>query len=143
MAWARAVLEGMRTANAPRLPELAPAPFLKLVPPLRADGELVAEALGSGARARLAEEELYRRYRGAVVRLASSFSELDCDEVDDVVQESFVRAGRVHVRLRVRVCPELVSWILGFGADVRVIEPQSLRLRIARLSREMEKAHHA
>jgi len=94
MAWARAVLEGMRTANAPRLPELAPAPFLKLVPPLRADGELVAEALGSGARARLAEEELYRRYRGAVVRLASSFSELDCDEVDDVVQESFVRAFR-------------------------------------------------
>src|SRR5438132_9325821 len=58
-------------------------------------------------------------------------------------QESFVRAGRVHVRLRVRVCPEVVMWVLGFGADVRVVEPQSLRRRIARLSREMEKAHHA
>src|SRR5207245_6797438 len=58
-------------------------------------------------------------------------------------QESFVRAGRIHVRLRVRVCPEIVSWILGFGADVRVIEPQSLRRRVARLSREMEKAPHA
>ena len=56
-------------------------------------------------------------------------------------QESFVRAGRVHLRLRVRVCPELVSWILGFGPDVRVLEPQSLRRRVARLSREMEKAH--
>jgi predicted DNA-binding transcriptional regulator YafY len=56
-------------------------------------------------------------------------------------QESFVRAGRVHLRLRVRVCPELVSWILGFGPDARVLEPQSLRRRVARLSREMEKAH--
>jgi RNA polymerase sigma-70 factor (ECF subfamily) len=92
MAWARAVLEGMRTANAPRFPELAAAPRLKLVPRPKADAELVAEALGSGATARLAEEELYRRYRGAVVRLASSFTELDFDEVDDVVQESFVRA---------------------------------------------------
>jgi RNA polymerase sigma-70 factor (ECF subfamily) len=94
MAWARAVLEGMRTANAPRFPELAQTPLLKLVPAPPTDGELVADALSSGGRARLAEEELYRRYRGAVVRLASSFTELDFDEVDDVVQESFVRAFR-------------------------------------------------
>jgi predicted DNA-binding transcriptional regulator YafY len=58
-------------------------------------------------------------------------------------QESFVRAGRVHLRLRVRVCPELVSWILGFGSDVRVIEPGSLGRRIARVAREMAKAHAA
>jgi RNA polymerase sigma-70 factor (ECF subfamily) len=102
MAWARAVLEGMRPANAPRLPELAQEPRLKLVPRPKADGELVAEALGSGATARLAEEELYRRYRGSVVRLASSFSELDCDEVDDVVQESFVRAFRALAGLKDR-----------------------------------------
>jgi RNA polymerase sigma-70 factor, ECF subfamily len=102
MAWARAVLEDMRTANAPRFTELAPAPRLKLVPRPKADGELVAAALGSGATARLAEEELYRRYRGAVVRLASSFSELDCDEVDDVVQESFVRAFRALSGLKDR-----------------------------------------
>ncbi|HWE24019.1 MAG TPA: sigma-70 family RNA polymerase sigma factor [Myxococcales bacterium] len=92
----------MRTANAPRFFELSPAPRLKLVPRPRADGELVADALGSGACARLAEEELYRRYRGAVVRLASSFSELDCDEVDDVVQESFVRAFRALCGLKDR-----------------------------------------
>ena len=56
-------------------------------------------------------------------------------------QESFLRAGRVHVRLRVRVCPELVSWILGFGPDVRVIGPPPLKQRIARLTREMAKVH--
>ena len=30
-------------------------------------------------------------------------------------QESFRRAGRLHVRLRVRLCPEVVAWSLGFG----------------------------
>jgi RNA polymerase sigma-70 factor (ECF subfamily) len=84
----------MRTANAPRFLELAQTPRLKLVPPPPTDGELVVEALAFGARSRLAEEELYRRYRGAVVRLASSFTELDADEVDDVAQEAFVRAFR-------------------------------------------------
>jgi RNA polymerase sigma-70 factor (ECF subfamily) len=84
----------MRTANAPRFPEFLQAPRLKLVPPPATDGELVAEALSRGQRAKLAEEELYRRYRGAVARLACSFSELDSDEADDVVQEAFVRAFR-------------------------------------------------
>src|SRR5436190_567371 len=42
-------------------------------------------------------------------------------------QESFVRGGRIHVRLRVRLCPEVVAWILGFGPDVRVVEPKALR----------------
>src|SRR5437660_9900649 len=58
-------------------------------------------------------------------------------------QESFVRSGRVHVRLRVRVCPELVAWVLGFGADARVVEPPALRQRIARLVREMARVHGA
>jgi predicted DNA-binding transcriptional regulator YafY len=49
-------------------------------------------------------------------------------------QESFTRAGRVHVRLRVRICPEIVSWILGFGPDARVIHPPLLKKRIARLA---------
>ena len=56
-------------------------------------------------------------------------------------QESSIRGGRIHVRLRVRVCPELVSWILGFGADVRVVKPPELRRRIARLAQQMAKAH--
>ena len=52
-------------------------------------------------------------------------------------QESFVRAGRIHVRLRVRVCPEVVGWVLAFGPDVRVIGPPALGRRIARLARQM------
>jgi predicted DNA-binding transcriptional regulator YafY len=56
-------------------------------------------------------------------------------------QESFVRGGRVHVRLRVRVCPEVIQWLLGFGADVQILAPVALRERIARLSARMAKVH--
>ena len=56
-------------------------------------------------------------------------------------QESFVRAGRVHVRLRVRLCPEVVSWILGFGPDARVVGPPQLKRHIAELVRGMARSH--
>src|SRR5882672_7141507 len=56
-------------------------------------------------------------------------------------QESFVRAGRVHVRLRVRLCPEVVAWILGFGPDARVVGPPSLKRQIVTLVRGMVRAH--
>src|SRR5947209_8908721 len=52
-------------------------------------------------------------------------------------QQSFVRAGRVHVRLRVRLCPEVVSWILGFGPAARVVGPPALKRQIATLVRAM------
>ena len=58
-------------------------------------------------------------------------------------QESFVRSGRVHVRLRVRVCPELVSWILGFGPEARVIGPPRLKRQIGRLAQRMARTHLA
>jgi predicted DNA-binding transcriptional regulator YafY len=58
-------------------------------------------------------------------------------------QESFTRAGRIHVRLKVRICPEVVSWILGLGDDVRVIEPRSLGRRVERLARRMARVHRA
>jgi len=58
------------------------------------DSALVARVLAGGPRGKAAEEELYRRYRPAVSRLAASFSELDADEADDVVQEAFVRGFR-------------------------------------------------
>jgi len=63
------------------------------------DSTLVARALRGE---RLAEEELYRRYRPAVARLAASFSELDADETEDVVQEAFVRAFRALGALKDR-----------------------------------------
>ncbi|TMA14497.1 MAG: WYL domain-containing protein, partial [Deltaproteobacteria bacterium] len=58
-------------------------------------------------------------------------------------QESFVRSGRVHVRLRVRICPELVSWILGFGPEARVIGPPRLKRQIGRLAQRMARTHQA
>jgi hypothetical protein len=37
---------------------------------------------------------------------------------------------RVEVRLHVGLCPELESWILGFGEQAEVVEPRVLRERI-------------
>ena len=66
------------------------------------DRELVYRALHGGPRGSAAEEELYRRYRPTVSRLAGSFQELDVDEVEDVVQEAFVRAFRALGSLKDR-----------------------------------------
>jgi RNA polymerase sigma-70 factor (ECF subfamily) len=44
--------------------------------------------------------EIYRCFRPALLRLASAFATLDRDEVEDVVQESFVRAFRALPALR-------------------------------------------
>src|SRR3989442_13943185 len=74
LAWARRVLEGMRTAIVPRFPEFSQAPRLKLVPPPPTDGELGAEALREGPRARMAEEELCGSYARALAGLAGGFS---------------------------------------------------------------------
>jgi RNA polymerase sigma-70 factor (ECF subfamily) len=93
-----------------------PAPLLTLVTSERShDGALVAQALSSGAPARQAEEALYRKYRGAVSRIAASFSELDADEAQDVVQEAFVRAFRA---LRSLKDPERFSaWLFTIARN--------------------------
>ncbi len=39
--------------------------------------------------------------------------------------------GTVLVKLRVRVCPEVQSWVLGFGEHAEVLRPQSLRKQVA------------
>ena len=75
-------------------------PQLTLLDGYLKDSTLVARALSKGPRAKMAEEELYRRYRPAVSRLAASFSELDPDEAEDVVQEAFVRAFRALISLK-------------------------------------------
>ena len=115
MAWARGLLRGMSTAEQlwPAMPVTKPGqataqkPALTLTlvggaasVPLSLDAELVARALRGGVAGAQAEEALYRRYQGAVSRLASSFSELDADEADDVVQEAFVRAFRALPSLK-------------------------------------------
>ena len=58
------------------------------------DLDLVSRALAGGHDGARAQDDLYRKYRPAVARIAASFSDLDHDEADDVVQESFVRAFR-------------------------------------------------
>jgi predicted DNA-binding transcriptional regulator YafY len=47
----------------------------------------------------------------------------------------------VRVRLRVRVCPELEAWILGFGEQAEVIAPAKLREKIAARASAMDRAY--
>jgi len=61
------------------------------------DADLVARALGGDAAGQRA---IYDRYRPPVARLARSFAELDADDVEDVIQESFVRAFQSLPRLQ-------------------------------------------
>jgi RNA polymerase sigma-70 factor (ECF subfamily) len=80
-----------------------------------AEATLVGRALSGGPRGRAAEEELYRRYRPAVCRLAASFSELDHDEADDVVQEAFVRAFRALASLKDR--ERFAAWLFTIARN--------------------------
>ena len=93
----------MRTSTATAAPRRiwpAAARALSLVPTLETDAELVRRAIAGRGQGALAEEELYRRFRPAVARLAGSFNELDADEAEDVVQEAFVRAFRAMASLK-------------------------------------------
>src|SRR5207245_10673621 len=76
------------------LPEPPVRPHLTLLDGRVKDSVLVGRALTGGPRGKAAEEELFRRYRPAVSRLAASFSELDPDAADGVVQEAVVRGVR-------------------------------------------------
>src|SRR2546430_16366702 len=72
-------------------PEPPVRPHLTLLDGRVKDSVLVGRALASGPRSKAAEEELFRRYRPAVSRLAASFSGLGPDEADDGGPEAFVR----------------------------------------------------
>jgi RNA polymerase sigma-70 factor (ECF subfamily) len=88
-------------------PEAQPAP-------LRPEEEaaLVARAAGGDETA---FRELYDRHRPAVFRVARAFASLGPDDVDDVVQEAFVRAFRSLPRLRE---PERFgAWILTIARN--------------------------
>src|SRR5438046_8261431 len=90
-------------------------PQLTLLDGYVKDSTLVARALSKGSRSKAAEEELYRRYRPAVSRLAASFSELDPDEADDVVQEAFVRAFRALISLKDR--ERFAAWLFTIASN--------------------------
>lgn len=48
----------------------------------------------------------------------------------------------VTVRLTVRVCPELVGWILGFGDEAEVISPATLREEVAGRAKRLAALYH-
>jgi len=90
-------------------------PVLTLLDGHVKDATLVSRALAGGIRSKAAEEELYRRYRPAVSRLAGSFSELDADETEDVVQEAFVRAFRALASLKDR--ERFAAWLFTIARN--------------------------
>src|SRR5213082_664134 len=90
-------------------------PVLTLLDGRVKDATLVSRALAAGRRGKAAEEELYRRYRPAVSRLAGSFSELDHDEAEDVVQEAFVRAFRALASLKDR--ERFAAWLFTIARN--------------------------
>lgn len=92
--------------------EARSSPVLTL---LDGDSTLVARAIAGGPRGKAAEDELYRRYRPAVSRLAGSFSELDADESEDVVQEAFVRAFRALASLKDR--ERFAAWLFTIARN--------------------------
>jgi RNA polymerase sigma-70 factor, ECF subfamily len=98
-----------------KIPEPPARPRLLLLDGHLTDATLVARALRAGPRGRAAEEELYRRYRPAVSRLALSFSELDADEADDVTQEAFVRAFRALSGLKDR--ERFAAWLFTIARN--------------------------
>src|ERR1700682_56954 len=97
------------------LPEPPVRPHLTLLDGRVKESVLVGRALAGGPRGKAAEEELYRRYRPAVSRLAASFSELDPDETEDVVQEAFVRAFRALASLKDR--ERFAAWLFTIARN--------------------------
>jgi len=61
------------------------------------DAALVARAIQGD---RTAHRALYDKYRPAAFRVARSFGELDRDDVEDVIQEAFVRGFQNLARLK-------------------------------------------
>ena len=90
-------------------------PLLTLLDGRVKDSVLVGRALSGGPRGAAAVEELYRRYRPAVSRLAASFAELDPDEAEDVVQEAFVRAFRALASLKDR--ERFAAWLFTIARN--------------------------
>jgi predicted DNA-binding transcriptional regulator YafY len=52
-------------------------------------------------------------------------------------QHTWVDRGRTHLELRVRVCPEVVAWVLSFGPDAQVVSPPAFRATIAGLAEQL------
>jgi RNA polymerase sigma-70 factor, ECF subfamily len=100
------------------------------------DAERVARAVRGDATAHRA---LYDKYRPQVARVARGFGELDRDDVDDVVQEAFVRAFQNLVGLKepARFGPWLLT-IARNRALTRLARRRSAQDAADGLQREVE-----
>jgi RNA polymerase sigma-70 factor (ECF subfamily) len=95
--------------------QLPVRPLLTLIEGRVKDSTLVVRAIAGGPRGKASEDELYRRYRAAVTRLAASFAELDQDEVEDVTQDAFVRAFRALPGLKDR--ERFAAWLFTIARN--------------------------
>lgn len=57
-------------------------------------------------------------------------------------QRTWSEQGRIHLELRLRLCPELTAWVLSFGPDADVVSPPQLRKKIGSLAKQLA-AHYA
>lgn len=100
------------------------------------DGSLVARAV-AGDRAAL--RALHDDHRPAVQRVVRGIADLDADEVEDVVQEAFVRAFRNLPRLERR--ERFRSWLLTIARNctlTRLARRTADREAAADLARERD-----
>jgi RNA polymerase sigma-70 factor (ECF subfamily) len=68
---------------------------------------------------------LYRGYRRGVVRLCAAFAALDADEVEDVVQETFVRAFKRVAQLKEPAAFEPWLYTIARNRALTAIEKKS------------------
>ena len=66
------------------------------------------------------------------IRLAPSWKTFVNSHRWHATQQVVVGKSGMEVTLRVRLCPEVETWILGFGEDAEVLSPPELREQIAR-----------
>lgn len=105
------------------------------------DAELVGRAAWGEAAAQRA---LYDKYRPAVFRVARSFAEFDRDDVDDVVQEAFIRAFRNLASLQDKA--RFGPWLLTIGRNralTRLARRRSAQEMADDLGREAQGAEEA
>jgi RNA polymerase sigma-70 factor, ECF subfamily len=105
------------------------------------DAELVRRAAWGEAAAQRA---LYDKYRQPVFRVARSFGDLDRDEVDDVVQEAFIRGFRNLAGLQDRA--RFGPWLLTIARNralTRLARRRSSQEMTEELGREAQTAEEA
>ena len=105
------------------------------------EAEIVRKAAWGEAAAQRA---LYDKYRAPVFRVARSFAELDRDDVDDVVQEAFIRCFRNLSRLQDRA--RFGPWLLTIARNralTRLSRRRSTQEMVDDLGREAQTSEEA